>query len=150
VVIKERTLALFMLTQYYKVFTEVVKNIMNTIGCHKGPAVRELTRAGGMYGAPHPVHWSRWNVWRTAPSALGPVEYVENSIQCTGAGGMYGEQHPVHWSRWNIWRTASSALEPVECMENSIQCIGAGAICGEQHPVHWGRCNMCSTSYSSF
>ena len=55
VIVKESTLVLFMLTKYYKVFTEVVKKIMNTIGCHKGRADRERT--------------------------LKPVEYVEHILQ---------------------------------------------------------------------
>ena len=81
---KEGTLALFMLTQHYKVFTEVVKKIMNNIGCHTGPEVRELT--------------------------LEQVEYMENSIQCIGAGGIYGVQHPVHCGRWNMWSTSNRSV----------------------------------------
>jgi len=66
---------------------------------------------------------------------LGPVEYVENRIQCIGAGGICGEQDKVHWGRCNMWRTGSSAMGPVQYVENSIQCIGAGSICAAHHTV---------------
>jgi hypothetical protein len=69
VVVKERTLALFMLTKYYELFIQVLKKIMNNIGCHKGPADRELT--------------------------LEPVEYMENTIQYIGAIGICGAHPPV-------------------------------------------------------
>ena len=160
---KERTFALFMLTQHYKVFTEVVKKIMNSIKCQTGPEVRELTLgqveyvehtiqhigAGGICGAHNPVHWGRWNMWSTPSSTLGQVEYMEHTIQCIGAGGICGAHHPAHWGRWNIRSTPSSALGPVEYVEHTIQHIGAGGICGAHHPVHWGGWNEWSTSYSS-
>jgi len=66
--VNEKTLALFIFTKYYKVFTEVMKKSMYIIGCHKRPADRELT--------------------------LEPVEYMENSIQYIGAGGICGA-HPT-------------------------------------------------------
>jgi hypothetical protein len=66
---EERTLVLFMLTGYYQVFREVAKKIMNTIGCHKGPADRELT--------------------------LELVEHMENTIQYIGAGGICGAHPPI-------------------------------------------------------
>jgi hypothetical protein len=50
-------------------FIEVVKKVMNTIVCHKGPADRELT--------------------------LEPVEYMENTTQYSGAVGICGAHPPV-------------------------------------------------------